>query len=175
MLQTPSTMPTVADGHESCADADEVEAHAALLLGRLAGVADSLPSEVRAASRYLAQSMFDTRVDLRESATAAEADVGTFAEVVELVRRQGKYRAYVWDWILGGRQRLTPLAGAVDAGLNQESTASVAGTEESNSHTFVERLRKRPSRVLGRIRSIYNSWTGSVGTTSFYDKDSSPD
>lgn len=164
-------------------DSSEVGAHASRLVGRLeepAHVADRSGFVIEAAARYLAQSMLDVRTDFMAHAAAAAVELGEFAAAVETLRRKARFRAYLWDWIGRGRPRLTelprPAAPAVVERLVPPPVVEEKKVEtEEDVHSFVERIRRKSSSAAGRLRTLYNGWTGSRGTTSYYDKDSSPD
>lgn len=175
-------MSTALDSLDARADAAEIAAHAALLVSRLDESANSTVRAswvLAAASRYLARSIIDVSVDFKEYVAAAAVEPGEFAAALETLRSKGRFRSYLWEWIGRGRPRLTQLPLPAEPELLEEraqalSTAALA-IEEEDSHSFVERVRRKSSSAVGRLRSLYNSWTGSRGTTSYYDKDSSPD
>lgn len=164
-------------------EAIEVAAHASKLVGRLQEAAPAThraPSVIEAAAHYLAQSILDARTDFRAHAAAAAVELGEFSRAVGTLRRGARFRAYLWDWIGRGRPRLTKLPRPVAPDLVVAPDAELAvaaekAESEEDVHSFVERVRRKSSNAVSRLRTFYNSWTGSRGTTSYYDKDSSPD
>lgn len=171
------------EGVDARVEASEVAAHASKLVGRLQEAAPATPrapSVIEAAAHYLAQSILDARTDFRAHAAAAAVELSEFSRAVETLRRGARFRAYLWEWIGSGRPRLTELPRPVAPDLVVPPDAELAVAAEKvetdeDVHSFVERVRRKSSNAVGRLRAFYNSWTGSRDTTSFYDKDSSPD
>lgn len=176
-------MPTAPEILDKGADSEEVDAHASKLVGRLDDAAHAVgqtPCVIDAAARYLAQSILDVRTDFQAHAVAASVEVTEFAAAVEILRQRAHFRAYLWEWIGRGRPRLTQLARPIvsekDLSLETTPVVGVENVETAEDvRSFVARVRRKSSTAVGQFRTFVNRWTGTRGTTSYYDKDSSPD
>ena len=130
----------------------------------------------RAALDYLSAAVSNDGASADVFARAHETDEWKVLEAAIALREILGYRAYLVEWIARGKPTpdtpptapaLVPAEVTVEA-QPQSLVKRVAGQVAKAFRTVSSRFGKR--QVPGR-----NAWTGTSGTTSYYDKDSSPD
>lgn len=141
---------------------------------------------IRAALDYLGTRVVQEDGFLERFVTEHDAQAPTVNALAGEVRVILRYRAYVGEWISAGRPALqvpeptAPRFAAVPRPVER-------AREEPPPRTVVGRVLKRvrgwfdvkgsviPAPKKRGSSHLRNSWTGSVGTESYYDKDSSPE
>jgi len=162
----------VSEHIEAASDSGEVREHARLLAERLDHIAEPEEVGVALASVYLAQLLRDASTDWRPLAQRFKVDAATLLNAAFRIRSEGRYRAYAADWIAAGSPsvakafyRPAVLTDSAPADNEADPPRRVSAPVREG---FVRRIVRSASRM-------FNSWTGTAGTHSYYDKDSSPD
>ena len=134
----------------------------------------------RAALDYLSVAIIDNTASANAFAEAHQTEEWRVQEAAIVLRDVLRYRAYLVEWVIRGKPiptvpRAFPhvapstLAGELLSERKPKSVmAKVAGSVSRALREVYLSVSRR--QVLGR-----NTWTGTSGTVSYYDKDSSPD
>lgn len=134
----------------------------------------------RAALDYLGVAVTNDNASADVFASAHETEAWRVQEAAIELRAILRYRAYLVEWIARGKpepqlRRAAPVDVALGAAVEEVVDAAPESLMERFAASVTAAYRWTSSRLSRKPADGRNAWTGTSGTVSYYDKDSSPD